>query len=246
MAWASECKATQRDVSHPQSSQEEADTKMILHALDAASNGATEINVGYRRVRPLVKTILRALYRSPLCHWNRSAPSSDQVAAHLHRPLAGLGLRHYLPFTLSVVRTSLAALLTRGSSLGGKYSKMPMKQPLMPYPNSEQEAYQQQTPWLPSKSWCRLHVPNTQIKTVSKLRWSLFRKKQAQSEKLPPTQAALREAIMRTNYQALIWSLNSVPSPDLPPPQEYSWKLEDDQWVPIMTCLPPAPYKFRN
>ena len=89
---------------------------------------------------------------------NRSAPSSDQVAAHLHRPLAGLGLRHYLPFTLSVVRTSLAALLTRGSSLGGKYSKMSMKQPLMPYPNSEQEAYQQQTPWLPSKD-CMFPTP---------------------------------------------------------------------------------------
>ena len=32
-------------ISHLQSSQEEDDTKMILHALDAASNGATEINV---------------------------------------------------------------------------------------------------------------------------------------------------------------------------------------------------------
>ena len=38
---------------------------------------------------------------------------------------------------------------------------------------------------------CRLYVPSTQIKTVSELRWSLFRKKQAQSEKLPPTQTAL-------------------------------------------------------
>ena len=46
---------------------------------------------------------------------------------------------------------------------------------------------------------------------------------------------------MRANCQALIWSLESVPSPDLPPPQEYRWKLEDDQWVPIMMSLPPAP-----
>ena len=46
---------------------------------------------------------------------------------------------------------------------------------------------------------------------------------------------------MRANYQALIWSLDSVLSPDLPPPQEYGWKLEDDQWVPIMTSLPTAP-----
>ena len=88
---------------------------------------------------------------------------------------------------------------------------------------------------------CRLYVPNTPIKTVSELRWSLFRKKQAESVKLPPTQAAIREAIMRANCQALIWSLDSVPSPDLPPPQEYGWKLEDDQWVPIMTSLAPAP-----
>ena len=88
---------------------------------------------------------------------------------------------------------------------------------------------------------CRLYVPNTPIKTVSELRWSLFHKKQAQSEKLPPTQAALSEAITRANYQALIWSLDRVPSPDLPPPQEYVWKLEDDHWVPIMTSLPPAP-----
>ena len=46
---------------------------------------------------------------------------------------------------------------------------------------------------------------------------------------------------MRANCQALILSLDSVPSPDLPPPQENGWKLEDDQWVPIMTSLPPAP-----
>ena len=26
-----------------------------------------------------------------------------------------------------------------------------------------------------------------------------------------------------------------------PPPQGYGWKLEDDQWVPRMTSLPPAP-----
>ena len=73
---------------------------------------------------------------------------------------------------------------------------------------------------------CRLYVPNTPIKTVSELRWSLFRKKEAQSEKLPPTQAAIREAIMRANCQALIWSLDSVPSPDLPPPQEYGSGLQ--------------------
>ena len=45
VAWSSDCQATQKDVSHLQSSNEEADTKLILHAFEVATNGATEINV---------------------------------------------------------------------------------------------------------------------------------------------------------------------------------------------------------
>ena len=45
VAWGSECKATHKDVRDLQSNQEEADTKMILHAGDATSDGAMEIQV---------------------------------------------------------------------------------------------------------------------------------------------------------------------------------------------------------
>ena len=41
VAWGNNCQATHRDVTHLRSSQEEADTKMIL----VASHGATEINI---------------------------------------------------------------------------------------------------------------------------------------------------------------------------------------------------------
>ena len=39
-AWGYQCRATQQNVNHLQSDQEEADTKMVLHALDATANGA--------------------------------------------------------------------------------------------------------------------------------------------------------------------------------------------------------------
>ena len=62
------------------------------------------------------------------------------------------------------------------------------------------------------KIMCRLFAPKTAIMTVKELRWSLFRKKQAQSEKLRQTQAALRQAIMRANYQTLlVWNLDTIP-----------------------------------
>jgi len=45
VAWGSECQATHKDVGHLQSNQEEADTKIILHALDATANGATQLQI---------------------------------------------------------------------------------------------------------------------------------------------------------------------------------------------------------
>ena len=40
-----QCRATHQNVNHLQSEQEEADTKMLLHALDATANGATQLYI---------------------------------------------------------------------------------------------------------------------------------------------------------------------------------------------------------
>ena len=45
VAWGSECQATHKDVGHLRSNQEEAGTKMILHALDATASGATKLQI---------------------------------------------------------------------------------------------------------------------------------------------------------------------------------------------------------
>ena len=43
VAWG--CEATHKNVLHLRSKQEEADTKMLLHSVDSANHGATEINI---------------------------------------------------------------------------------------------------------------------------------------------------------------------------------------------------------
>ena len=45
MAWGTNCSSVDRNVTHLRGSQEEAETKIILHAVDAAAHGATEINI---------------------------------------------------------------------------------------------------------------------------------------------------------------------------------------------------------
>ena len=56
----------------------------------------------------------------------------------------------------------------------------------------------------------QVYVPNTTINSVKELTWWLFRKKQAQSETLPPTQEALRQGIKRANHQAFVWNLDTA------------------------------------
>ena len=45
VAWGEECMVTSRNMSHLHSNHEEADTELVLHALDATASGATRIHV---------------------------------------------------------------------------------------------------------------------------------------------------------------------------------------------------------
>ena len=93
---------------------------------------------------------------------------------------------------------------------------------------------------------CHLYLPKTEMSSVSKVRWWLFRKKQTQSERLPPTQAALREAILKAHHQVLVWNKDVVANCTLPSPENYGWELHEEKWVPIMTTLHPAPQAIIN
>ena len=45
MAWGTECEATHSDIRHLQSTQEDANMKIILHGLDASAQGATQLSI---------------------------------------------------------------------------------------------------------------------------------------------------------------------------------------------------------
>ena len=64
-AWGTACEATHKNVAHLRSTQEEADTKILLHAVDADAHGATEINIH----SPDTDVFILSLRRYPqLCH----------------------------------------------------------------------------------------------------------------------------------------------------------------------------------
>lgn len=81
------------------------------------------------------------------------------------------------------------------------------------------------------------------IKTISELRWHLFCKHMAESDRLPPTYAALRQHVLRVHIQARVWGQASIAmqDPQLDPLLNGYHKESDGQISPTMTDALPAP-----
>ncbi|KAL9951847.1 hypothetical protein ACROYT_G044582, partial [Oculina patagonica] len=193
VAWGTECEATHKDMAHLQSDHEEADTKMILHALDATDDGATHLSIHSPDTDVLVIAIRRY---SELC------PNTSFVT--------GRGANHrsikLQPIVEALGPAKTAALpafhaITEADNTGsfsGK-GKMSCWKEFLEADDSILSSLgnlgREEQPDVEIKSGiekfvCQIYVPKTDLTTVKELRWSLFKKKQAESDRLPPTQAA--------------------------------------------------------
>ena len=79
--------------------------------------------------------------------------------------------------------------------------------------------------------------------SINEVRYQLFCTKPTQSSNLPPYSDALRQHMLRANYQAFIWRnvLVAVANPPLCPDKQ-DWALDDDNSLRITwMSIPPAP-----
>ena len=88
---------------------------------------------------------------------------------------------------------------------------------------------------------CRLYDKRSNVCDIGKLRWELFRKKQEEGQRLPPTRSALYQAALRARYQCAIWINDHVARPILPLPSEHGCETEGDTLMPFPTSQPAAP-----
>jgi len=228
VAWSSKCRATHKDVAYLDSDQEEADTKILLHAVDATATGPKSIKI----FSPDTVLVLALRRYSELC-------VDTSFVTGRGRRLRNIQLRPIVR-TLGAART--AALpgfhAWSGADVTGNFAFKGKLECWKAFLEADEECVTALADLgstiLPTagmfyaieKLVCQLSLPKTKISSLKELRWLLFRKKQAKSEQLPPTQAALREAIKRAHYQAMIWANDKVPNPDLPSPENYGWKKD--------------------
>ena len=187
--------------------QEEADTKLLLHAVDATVSGATRIDI----VLPDTHVFVLALrWHADLCEDTRF--------------VTGRGQRHRKIPLCSIVRAlgpaRIAALpgfhAWSGADVAGSFAwkgKLACWKAFLEADSVCVDALEDlggTSQPLPStlaaieKLVCLLYFPGTLISSVKEHRWFLFRRKQAESERLPPNKAALKQAILRAHHQAMV------------------------------------------
>ncbi len=77
---------------------------------------------------------------------------------------------------------------------------------------------------------------------IDKMRYKLFSQRQYQNEYLPPTRDSLCHHIQRANFQAYIWRSALTAKPDIPSPVNHGWEIQEPGILtPVLTSLPPAP-----
>ena len=79
VTWGCQCWGTHKNMVHLQSGQEEAGTKILLHALNATSDGVNEVQIHSPDTDVFVLSLRRysELCQNILCHRHRTAPLSD-------------------------------------------------------------------------------------------------------------------------------------------------------------------------
>ena len=75
--------------------------------------------------------------------------------------------------------------------------------------------------------------------TIPALRCELFRSRNLEAEKLPPTRATQMSHILCTNFVTMIDTSYSTPHPL--PLEENGWMLAGDVYVPVPCLFKPAP-----
>jgi len=90
---------------------------------------------------------------------------------------------------------------------------------------------------------CNAYCPKSiEINNIPELRWYLFCKHMAESDRLPPTTGALKQHILRVHIQTMVWGQSSIAHQEFLNPLENGYCKDDSgNLVPHTTDDLPAP-----
>ena len=246
VSFRNEALSTELDMTDLISTHEEADTKLMLHAVHAARRGAECIRVFSSDTDVLVLAIRRALVLPGYTNFVTLGRNARQINVTNIYQKFGPNRASALPGLHAISGADVTG------SFNGK-AKTSFWKAFMAAPVNVLRALTAlgKTEHIDDDTFsgleqfiCSVYAQTRHVASphnLADLRWSFYSKKQSQADKTPPTLAALRPAIRRCHYQCIEWDRDIEPHPKLPPACDYGWTFENGRYEPIMCEIQCAP-----
>ena len=239
-----ECSDDSHPISHLETSQQEADTILFLHAIDAASVGAT-VHI----LSPDTDVYIIALKYQPILGELAAVitgQGNNREAVHLKPIYDAIGSEIAAAFHFFTGCETVGRFARKGKPSCWKALVSASSETKNKFVNGFSGLGVEENPTENTFASLEhfvsyLFAPKAEVKEVGKARWLLFRQFQAEGKKLPPTKAALKQHTNRANFQAMIWNTAHMPFLYMPSPVGHGWIDEKGTMVPLTTLQNPAP-----
>lgn len=232
--------AADTDVSQLQAIHEEADTRILLHAMDATAKGYQQLIIHCRDTDVLVLLLVFAQYLSPEI-WIKAGTVKKPRYIKVHDIKLSNGTINGLLAFHAITGCDTTNQFT---GIGKRTAWKVFQQcPHLLQNFGEEEVPGQDTLCLAEEFVGKLYDPKSTSKSIHEVRCALFGKVKANVDTLPPTQDALSLHLMRAHYQTKIWKQSLVSHPQLPSPTSCGWHMKDGVLVPKLLTKEPLQAK---
>lgn len=213
--WSSD--ASRESLQELSSDHEEADTRFVLHARDAAVRGYRQVNVLCRDTDVLVLLLAQG---KDLCQeiWMFSGTSRTKRYIPVHK----ISLPEEKRKSLLAFHTITGCDTTSQFAGIGKQSALKIFDSLSKLiKHLGEQCPPEETVLADAEAFvCQLYNHGTDGVDINEERAAAFRKVKKNLDSLPPTKDALHLHIRRANFQCMIWKKAKEPRPSLSSPEE--------------------------
>lgn len=224
---------------------EEADTRLMVHALDACLSGHRRIKIRTNDTDVVVLAISVANTISAEELWVAYGSGKHLHNLPVHSIATSLGQEKSsaLPMFHAITGCDTVSFFAgRGKKTAWDVWKVfPELTPVLRALAASPEAITEDHIAVIERFVVLLYDRTSNITSVNDARQELFSKKSRTLENIPPTRAALVNHIKRAVFQGgYIWEQTLLKEPVLPCPSQWGWQREGSSWVPHWTTLQQA------
>lgn len=220
-------------VCHFRSTHEEADTRLILHAHNAANSGCPTVVISSDDTDVFILCLaFKSSIQAKLYIKCGTALRTRYIEIEQVVQCHGLEVCRCLPGLHAFTGCdSVSAFCGKGKLIPLKLvKKHPEFRELFQRFGAGWEVSEDQYQLL-QKFTCMMYCSNPGTADVNDLRYRLFcaKKGEIDSSQLPPCSDSLQKHSIRANYQAAVWHRSLECRPQIPEPDGYGWKCDNGE-----------------